>query len=969
LFLIKSIFSMKKIYLLSLLCCLLGMTAYAQPSTLTIYSTGASGAYITGYGSSGSRFPNTVYTTGTTWRGWAVFDLSTIPAGAIICNVTVGYNLTFVGGSGSGSGWATYGYPGDLSTVVTPATLFADMVAPAATLLDNVTPYGSSVGNWTIPTNSVMEGFVSAHAGSKISISFTGGGTRSYQMTGETGTATTTGAHAPYIQISYYLAPTGVTASAAPTTVCVGDNISLTAASTSGATDYAWAGPGGYVGTGATPTAAATSSGVYTVTAMNVCGIYTTAATATTSVVTVNPRPTGISITSPEPAICTGSTITVTDGTSGGTWSASPTTVGTVDAGGFVYGTTAGTLNVTYTLASTGCFTTMPVPVNDPPAAISGPSSVCVSNSVTLSDIMPGGTWGSSATGIATIDPSTGILLGSSSGNAYISYKITGCPATQITFTVNPTPAAISGTASVCQGFSTTLSDSDPGGAWSSSNSLIALVGTGSGLVFGASVGAATISYTLPTGCYNTVPVTINLVPVAFAGPPSVCASGSTITLSDATPGGGWLSSDPTVATVTSGGMVTGVGSGVTHITYTVGSCYYESPLTVYPLPAAISGAFAICQNTSTTLSDTDPGGTWSSSTPTVASIGTSSGSVSGVTPGGATITYTAVTGCTRTFPMTINAAPSATITAGGPTTFCAGGSVALNAPTGGGYTYQWLNGGVPISGATSSAITVSTTGPYAVTVTNALGCSATSAPTIVSAGLNPVITNTGSDSFCVGSHVLLGVNLGGAAGAATYQWKLNGVNIASATAPTYFASQPGVYSASVTVSGGSGTCSAITPGTTVTVFPVPTPSISFNGTAFSTANIYSSYQWFVNAVSIPGATSYAYIPTMNGSYRVLVGDVNNCTGYSAAYEVTTVGVKEINKADISVYPNPVTNMLHVTSPVSVRAVVSGIEGKTLIDQQDAHEIDMSGLANGVYVMMLYNDNGERVLVQKLIKE
>ncbi|MFN3876216.1 MAG: fibronectin type III domain-containing protein, partial [Flavobacteriales bacterium] len=44
----------------------------------------------------------------------------------------------------------------------------------------------------------------------------------------------------------------------------------------------------------------------------------------------------------------------------------------------------------------------------------------------------------------------------------------------------------------------------------------------------------------------------------------------------------------------------------------------------------------------------------------------------------------------------------TATITAGGPTTFCAGGSVVLSANTGTGLTYQWRRNGAKISGATA---------------------------------------------------------------------------------------------------------------------------------------------------------------------------------------------------------------------------------------------------------------------------
>ena len=67
---------------------------------------------------------------------------------------------------------------------------------------------------------------------------------------------------------------------------------------------------------------------------------------------------------------------------------------------------------------------------------------------------------------------------------------------------------------------------------------------------------------------------------------------------------------------------------------------------------------------------------------------------------------------------------PTPTISTSGSTAFCAGGSVTLTASAGS--SYLWSNG------ATTQSITVSAAGSYTVTVTNASGCSGTSAATNV---------------------------------------------------------------------------------------------------------------------------------------------------------------------------------------------------------------------------------------------
>ena len=60
----------------------------------------------------------------------------------------------------------------------------------------------------------------------------------------------------------------------------------------------------------------------------------------------------------------------------------------------------------------------------------------------------------------------------------------------------------------------------------------------------------------------------------------------------------------------------------------------------------------------------------------------------------------------------------SASITPGGPTTFCSGGEVQLYANTCSGFTYQWRKNGSDIIGATGSIYTATSSGNYQIRVT-----------------------------------------------------------------------------------------------------------------------------------------------------------------------------------------------------------------------------------------------------------
>ncbi|MFI5172859.1 MAG: hypothetical protein ACHQFW_10735, partial [Chitinophagales bacterium] len=73
---------------------------------------------------------------------------------------------------------------------------------------------------------------------------------------------------------------------------------------------------------------------------------------------------------------------------------------------------------------------------------------------------------------------------------------------------------------------------------------------------------------------------------------------------------------------------------------------------------------------------------------------------------------------------VTVNKNPTASITAGGATTFCAGGSVTLTEAAVAGSTYQWYKGASAIAGATSTNYIATTAGNYKCRVTKtASGC------------------------------------------------------------------------------------------------------------------------------------------------------------------------------------------------------------------------------------------------------
>lgn len=961
---------MKKLYFLALFLCL-SVAAFSQAVTTTIWATSAT-PFKTGRSTSTLRTDgDLIVGNATPSRGYAVFDLSTIPAGAVINDVRIGVWCTSFAGAGVAAGWITYGYAGDLSTFVTAGTLFPPMVS--GPMLTTET-YGTTPGaNVVLASTPATTTFIGANAGSLVSIVFTGGAPRTYTFTGRTGVGavpadTSAVGHAPFITVTYCVTPGSVTATAAPNPVCEGSTLALTGTGGAGATNYLWEGPGGYTSTALSPslTAGIASAGVYTLTAINACGTFSATATAATAAVTVNASPSAITGSS---ALCEGLGASLSNAVPSGSWTSSDVSVATVGlTTGVVVAVAAGSATITYTLSS-GCYAIHSMTVNAPPDPIAGPTVVCEGATITLTNTVSGGAWTSSS-GNVSVAALTGVVTGVTAGTATITYQTAGCTAVTYDVTINPAPAPIGGPSEVCEAGTITLTDATPGGTWSSGAITTAMVSSG-GVVTGVSAGTVNIIYTLTstTGCQAIKVVTVQPLPSPITGPGSVCI-GQNITLSSTTVGGTFGSPSPIVS-VTAGGVVGGVSAGVATITYTVLStgCYVTTPVTVNSLPTAIIAATTeFCEGATITLTAPDPGGVWASGGMATATVGSSSGVVTGVTAGSTDITYTLPTGCWTTIAVIIDPAPIAVITPATATTFCAGESVVLDA-TAGGVTYQWDNGSGPIVGATDASYTASTSGSYTVDISNAFGCVTTSAPVVVTAGIVAVIDYSDPLNFCIGGSVALTANPGGAVGAISYQWQKDGVDISGAVFGTYTASVTGVYTASVTVFGGSGACTVTTPPVSVAVNNLPTPTISFTGTSLVTAGSYASYQWFINSSAIIGATNSSYMPYANGIYRVRTSDAIGCSGYSNAVQISRVGIAKVDKTNVRMYPNPATDAVFIESDSPVRAVITSIEGKVQMEKKDVKRIDISSLASGLYLIKLFDEQGEMLMVQKLKKE
>ncbi|MCW3122169.1 MAG: surface protein [Flavipsychrobacter sp.] len=483
--------------------------------------------------------------------------------------------------------------------------------------------------------------------------------------------------------------------------------------------------------------------GVATVTYTLNTGCYTT------KTITVNPLPGPI--TGPS-VLCVGNTGTMSDASGGSvTWFSSNTSVATIDpVTGFVTAIALGTTIIGDSL-STGCKAFFSLTVTPSPTTPTGDSVLCVGDTATLYDYpAPGGTWTSTNTAVATIDPVTGHWTAISAGTSTITYTVTSsCFATTVV-TVNPiTP--IFGPNTICVNDSIVLQDNTPGGTFTSPGIVTTLRGTVPGtptsvvVVGGPGTGFETITYTTSSGCTATFIVTV--YPVApITGKDSVCV-GDTIHLANAfSPTGRWSSSDTNVAQIdTLTGVVLGKASGTVLIIYTLPTgCKSFFTVRVNALPFPISSPSpTVCQGYTVSFGDASPGGTWSLVLPSFGSINPITGLYTSITDGIDTIRYTFPSGCKVS--DTIRVFPLKPIT--GRDTICVGLTTVLSDATPGG---TWNSDNPPVADITSpgGVVTGYGAGTATISYTTLEGCIAMD--TIYVNPLPDAIT--GVDVVCVGS-------------------------------------------------------------------------------------------------------------------------------------------------------------------------------------------------------------------------
>lgn len=370
------------------------------------------------------------------------------------------------------------------------------------------------------------------------------------------------------------------------------------------------------------------------------------------------------------------------------------------------------------------------------------------------------------------------------------------------------------------------------------------------------------------------------------------------------------------------------------------------------------AGATTFCQGGSVTL-NASGGGTyaWSNGATTSSVSATQSGNYYVIVSNGSCEDTSTV------IAVTVNPLPNAAITVSGPTTFCTGGSVLLTSSAGSGNLWS--------DNSTGNTLTVSTSGNYDVTVTDANGCSATSVPVSVNVLAPPVatITASGPTTFCQGDAVLLT-----AGGGSSYDWS------DGSTSTSVLVSQAGTYY----VVASNGTCTDTSAAVNIVVNALPNVSFSMGADTFfcvnSPAYTLTAGTPAGGSFSGPDVSGNQFDPSQSGTGYVPIvysyTDPNGCSASASSmvYVDVCTGIAAGEQAGtVTAMPNPTNGVATVYWPAA--AAVQQLEvfdatGRIIIRKDVSGttnaELSLNGFAAGIYQVKL---SGDEVLFLRLVKE
>ncbi len=373
------------------------------------------------------------------------------------------------------------------------------------------------------------------------------------------------------------------------------------------------------------------------------------------------------------------------------------------------------------------------------------------------------------------------------------------------------------------------------------------------------------------------------------------------------------------------------------------------------PTAGIIRGPNEVCVNSTIVLRDSIGGGVWSTSNGKLGlNIRDTLVLVTGRYPGVDTITYTFNNSCgvaLTTKTITVHALPDAGIISG-LSNVCIGDTILLTETIAAGKWY--ITNGLISFFPFDSAITITGLASGTDTINYIVAdvfCTNTATKPILVSPIPFPGSILGPKNVCVGSMIELKDSISGGTWSTVFH---NGVLSLTDTGVMVIGGSPGI---DVIVYALSNYCGSISIMDSIEIKPLPVmPIIIKNENLLSVNNYYSTYQWTINNVGIPGATSDTYVESVSGKYGVLVTNAEGCLVKSA--DINCTGC---NANDIVVFPNPTTGIVHIDWCRNVTLRLICADGKSGQALENANQIDLSKMPDGVYFLEIFDEQMNRL--------
>jgi hypothetical protein len=464
------------------------------------------------------------------------------------------------------------------------------------------------------------------------------------------------------------------------------------------------------------------------------------------------------------------------------------------------------------------------------------------------------------------------------------------------------------------------------------------------------------IDYEMVTTCATGTPTTnvspasnfiVTTVPAAITGIPSTLIAGTTVTLNSTPSGGTWTSQHFDVASAGSAtGEVTGIIPGYTKITYTTAgfSCFVTATVNVTdPNTVAVylgtgGNSTLVTTVAPVTASAVAPVGSFLSTTPTCTGSGLVGG-ISGLTVDPSIMSwvgtnpyvgYTITPNAGYTMSLTqINATVRSSNTGAQ--------TVVMAYSTNGGSSWDATSAPITITDFISCGVsTVELQFPVTLTTTANVLVAIFPYNAMTSGGTFQLNTMDVQGNVCTTPGAITNTTQSGA--------NLD-LEIFGSTCPD--------QTLDATPSGGTWSY--------VNVDPLnPAGSVSAGGILSFDPSVVGTQTLTVTYTTACGLTTTANVLVNDNPFPLCDGASPRPAGQSAAAAAVS---------DVTIYPNPASNVLNIVSADKVNVIILAMDGRSLISKNGVKSVDVSSLASGAYMIQVYNAKNTLIKTAKFTKE